>query len=172
MDVKPPVGSADGDDPGLGHADYSVDAGLDLTPRDVPLARIRKRGVGAPLLLAGLLLGAGFIVFQFLNGATTFFCDAHEAGGKKGCEVGKRFRLLGTVDNGSVQKGSPLRFTVSWEGTTVPVTYQGDPGGIFCEGQNVAVEGKYLGSEFAGERILVKHSEQYVAANPDRPADC
>jgi cytochrome c-type biogenesis protein CcmE len=172
MDLTPQPNRPDANDPGLGHADVSVDAGLDLTPRNVPLARRRKRGVGAPVLLAVLLLGAGLIVFQFLNGATTFFCDANQAGAKKGCEVGKRFRLLGTVDNGSVQKGTPLKFTVSWEGSTIPVTYQGDPGGIFCEGQNVAVEGKYLGSEFAGERILVKHSEQYVAANPDRPADC
>jgi cytochrome c-type biogenesis protein CcmE len=158
--------------PALG-ADVS-DGGddLDLTPRAVNTTRRKKRRLGAPLFLAFLLVVGGFVVFQFLNSATVFFCEANKAGVTKQCAVGKRFRLLGNVDNGSVKKGNPLRFTVSWLGSTVPVTYEGDPGGIFCEGMNVAVEGRYSGSEFNGDRIIVKHTETYTAANPDRISDC
>jgi cytochrome c-type biogenesis protein CcmE len=145
---------------------------LDLTPRAVNTTSREKRRLGAPLFLAFLLLVGGFVVFQFLNSATVFFCEANKAGVTKQCAAGKRFRLLGNVDNGSVQKGNPLRFTVSWLGSTIPVTYEGDPGGIFCEGMNVAVEGRYSGSEFNGDRIIVKHTEDYEAANPDRASDC
>jgi cytochrome c-type biogenesis protein CcmE len=157
---------------GLG-ADVS-DGGddLDLTPRAATTVVRKKRRLGAPLMLAFLLLVGGFVVFQFLNSATVFFCEADKAGVTKQCAAGKRFRLLGNVDAGSVKKGNPLRFTVSWLGATIPVTYEGDPGGIFCEGANVAVEGRYTGSEFLGDRILVKHSEVYEEANPDRIRDC
>jgi cytochrome c-type biogenesis protein CcmE len=145
---------------------------LDLTPRAVSTTSRKKRRLGAPLLLAFLLVVGGFIVFQFLTSATVFFCEANKAGVSKDCAAGKRFRLLGNVDNGSVKKGNPLRFNVSWLGATVPVTYQGDPGGIFCEGQSVAVEGRYDGTEFSGDRILVKHDAVYSPADPDRSRGC
>jgi cytochrome c-type biogenesis protein CcmE len=145
---------------------------LDLTPRAVATTSRKKRRLGAPLFLAFLLVVGGFVVFQFLSSATMFFCEANKAGVTKQCAVGKRFRLLGSVDNGSIKKGNPLRFNVSWLGATIPVTYEGDPGGIFCEGMNVAVEGRYSGSEFNGDRIIVKHTETYTAANPERVRDC
>jgi cytochrome c-type biogenesis protein CcmE len=149
----------------------SADDNLNLTPRTVTTVARKKRKLGAPVFLAMLLLAGGFVVFQFLTKATVFFCEADKAGVTKDCAVGKRFRLLGTVDKGSVKQGTPLRFTVTWLGTTIPVTYEGDPGGIFCENSNVAVEGRYAGPEFAGDRILVKHDEGYVKANPGRVRD-
>jgi cytochrome c-type biogenesis protein CcmE len=167
MDVDRPLGadvSDGGDDEAAGN--------LDLTPRVVKTVARKKRRLGAPLFLAMLLLAGGFVVFQFLTKATVFFCEADKAGITKDCAVGKRFRILGTVDKGSVKKGTPLRFTITWGGATVPITYEGDPGGIFCENSNVAVEGRYVGPEFAGDRILVKHDEGYVKANPDRVRDC
>jgi cytochrome c-type biogenesis protein CcmE len=174
VDIDRPLG-ADVSDGGDDSRDTTRDTtrdNIDLTPRAVDTVVRKKRPLGAPLFLAALLLAGGFMVFQFLTKATVFFCEADKAGVTKDCAVGKRFRLLGTVDLGSVQKGTPLKFTVTWLGKTIPVTYEGDPGGIFCEGSNVAVEGRYAGPEFEGDRILVKHDEGYVAANPDRVRDC
>lgn len=148
------------------------DGQLDLSPRTTAATAKRRRRLGAPLFLAVLLLAGGFVVFQFLTSATVFFCEADKVDKTKNCETGRRFRLLGTVDVDSVKGGSPLQFTVSWLGSTIPVTYQGDPGGIFCEGMNVAVEGRYTGEVFEGDRILVKHNETYVEENPDRVREC
>ena len=149
-----------------------MDVEADLAPRSAPvITRRGKRKVLPSVILALVLVAAGFVVFQFLGASTVFFCNADEMGVKPDCSSSKHLRLQGIVDNGSVQKGTPLRFNVSFNGATVPVTYAGDPGGIFCEGVPVVVEGIYKAKVFEGDRILIKHTEQYKAANPNRVAN-
>ena len=150
----------------------AVDAGLDLTPRPVPavVARRRRRSL-APLLVAGLLVVAALIVWQFLTNATLYFCNADEVGRRSECSGTKRFRLQGTVVTGSIAQGTPMTFVVSYNGATVPVSYDGEPGGIFKEDIPVVVEGHMTGSTFIGERILVKHSNSYQQKNPERVKD-
>jgi cytochrome c-type biogenesis protein CcmE len=114
------------------------------------------------------------VLFQGLTNATVYFCNADEVGVKGGCDPGQRFRLQGTVMAGSVQQDGDVveRFTVSYGRATVPVSYNGQPGGIFREGIPVVVEGR-MGTDgtFAGDRVLVKHTEQYVEENPARVED-
>jgi cytochrome c-type biogenesis protein CcmE len=152
---------------------------VDLTPRTVsdldPPARPtrRRRRVGAGVLLAVVLAGLAVVLFQTLASATFEFCNADQIGVTKSCADGKRVRLQGTVDAGSIQPGVPLRFTVSYNGATVPVVYgDAQPGGIFREGIPVVVEGRYENNVFEGTRIINKHTEQYRESHPDRvPAD-
>ena len=152
------------------------DAGLDLTPRtsapERP-GRARRRRPWLPAaVVAGVLLVGAIVLFQGLANATVYFCNADEVGTRTDCEPGKRFRLQGVVDPGSVEQGPPLAFTVSYAGATVPVAYDGDPGGIFREGIPVVVEGRLgVDGTFAGDRILVKHTEQYREKNPGRVED-
>jgi cytochrome c-type biogenesis protein CcmE len=79
--------------------------------------------------------------------------------------------LQGTVVNGSIVNGTPLTFVVAYNGVSVPVSYDGEPGGIFKEDIPVVVEGHMTGTTFTGERILVKHDNQYIQKNPDRVKD-
>jgi cytochrome c-type biogenesis protein CcmE len=162
--------SADEDAPETSGAPATA---VDLTPRPVtPAAKTKKRKVGPPLMLAGLLVVAAALVFQFLTNATLYFCNADEVGVRAECKGDKTFRLQGTVDKGSVQSGVPLRFTVSYNGRVIPVTYgDANPGGIFREGIPVVIEGKMVGETFNGTNILVKHSEKYREQNPDRVKD-
>lgn len=134
----------------------------------------RKPKVVPSLVLAGVLLAGGFIIFQFLSASTIFFCNADEVGVKPDCSGPNHLRLQGTVDAGSVNRaGAGLVFGVTYGGTTIPVSYSGgDPGGVFCEGVPVVVEGIYRSGTFQGDRILVKHTEQYKASNPGRVRDC
>jgi cytochrome c-type biogenesis protein CcmE len=147
------------------------EGGPDLTPRPggAVAAKRRRRAWGTGVVLA-LLLGVGAIVlYQGLSDATTFFCNADEIGRADGCRGNGRLRLQGVVDNGSLaEDAGVLHFSVSYGGATVPVTYRGDPGGIFREGIPVVVEGRMGDTAFAGDRILVKHTEQYVEENPGR----
>jgi cytochrome c-type biogenesis protein CcmE len=150
----------------------------DLSPRTVtatgaPTRRKRRWGVVAALVV---IVGAlAVVLYQGLANATLFFCNADEVGQRSECRGDKRFRLHGIVDDGSVvEDGATLRFTVTYNGATIPVTYQGEPGGIFQEGIPVVVEGRLASAGdgaapvFDGDRILVKHTEQYIEDNPGR----
>ena len=148
--------------------------GADLSPRAVTITPGRKRKIVPSLVLAGVLIAGGFVVFQFLSASTVFFCNADEVGVKPDCSGPNHLRLQGTVDTGSINRtGAGLAFDVSYAGSIIPVKYTGgDPGGVFCEGVPVVVEGIYRSGTFQGDRILVKHTEQYKAANPNRVRDC
>jgi cytochrome c-type biogenesis protein CcmE len=52
----------------------------------------------------------------------------------------------------------------------VPVLHHGDPPEMFKPGIPVVLEGQFQGGTdtFSSDRILVKHSETYIAENPDR----
>ena len=156
---------------------------MDLTPRTrtdldgtgTPGASTRRRKGRRWLpaaVVAAVLVGGAFVLFQGLSNATVYFCNADQVGSKGGCGPGERFRLQGTVEQGSVVQngaGDVQRFVVSYNGVSIPVGYDGDPGGIFKEGIPVVVEGR-MGTDgtFAGDRVLVKHTEEYRAKNPDR----
>ena len=147
---------------------------LDLTPRDdqgAPARRSRRRW--APLVVLALVLVAGgVIVTQFLRSAVDYYCNVDEIGHRDGCEAGKRLRVQGTVDKGTVATVDGITtFAISFGGTTLPVRYEGQPGGIFEECEPVVVHGELVDGTFQGDRVEVKHSNEYEAANADRLTD-
>jgi cytochrome c-type biogenesis protein CcmE len=173
----------------------SSEEGLDLTPRSTSAlgtkpARKKKRAWKAGVVLALVLAGVGVLLFQGLANATVYFCNADEVGVRKDCSGPQRFRLQGTVDNGSIVEQAGLTtFKVTYNDVTIPVVYHGQPGGIFEEGLPVVAEGHLVngppgqgGSSagaadaaglapvgtFVADRILVKHTEQYIQKHPDR----
>jgi cytochrome c-type biogenesis protein CcmE len=150
-------------------------ADLDLTPRtapDEPPRRRRRRNWVPMLVLALVLIAGGVIVSQFLTSAVDYYCNVDEVGTRDGCNADRRIRLQGTVDEGSVTKiGNATAFTISFNGVTMPVTYDGEPGGIFKECIPVVVHGVIDNGELQGDRVEVKHSEEYVAVNDERVAD-
>ena len=145
---------------------------LDLSPREPhdpsPTRRSRRRWV--PLVVLALVLVAGgVLVTQFLSSAVDYYCNVDEIGTRAGCEAGRRLRIQGTVDRGTVvtEQGTTT-FTISFNGATTPVRYDGEPGGIFEECQPVVVHGRLVGDTFEGDRVEVKHSNEYEAENADR----
>jgi len=123
------------------------------------------------LWLAGVVvLGAlGFLVFQGLGNATLYFRTADEAVAQKSQLGERRFRIEGDVVNGSVQQvGNDVSFMLTSKSVDVPVRHKGDPPELFRPGIPVVLEGRFQGDTFSSDRILVKHSETYVAQNPDR----
>jgi len=67
--------------------------------------------------------------------------------------------------------GNSTVFTISFNDATMPVSYDGEPGGIFKECIPVVVHGVIDNGELQGDRVEVKHSEEYVSVNDDRVAD-
>jgi cytochrome c-type biogenesis protein CcmE len=153
---------------------------VDLSPREVaPAPAVRRRGRRWPAIAVLVLVvaGGGVVLTQFLTSAIDYYCNVDEVGTKDGCEAGRRLRVQGTVEEGSIERdGGVTTFTIAFGGRQMPVRYEGDPGGIFQECIPVVVHGR-LADELAadggpavfdGDRVEVKHSNEYEAANDDR----
>lgn len=156
------------------HDEYDDASGaLDLSPRETAGASgrppRRSRNWMPIAILALVLVAGGVIVTQFLRSAVDYYCNVDEVGTRDGCDPGRRIRLQGTVDEGSVEVANrTTRFTISFNGATMPVTYDGEPGGIFKECIPVVVHGVIENQVLLGDRVEVKHSENYVAKHDDR----
>ena len=78
---------------------------------------------------------------------------------------GKRFRLGGLVEKGSLAHGDNLAvsFTVGDGSATLPVAYKGILPDLFREGQGVVAEGALDSSGvFRADTVLAKHDETYM----------
>lgn len=142
------------------------DGGLDLTPRDTPVAGSRGsfRRWGAVGVLVLLVAAVGFVIIQ-ASDATLFYKNADEAVAEKDDLGTSRFRLQGTVV-GEPDRGEgdqPSRFTVAYNGVSVDVVHTGSEPTLFKAGLPVVVEGQWSedGSHFESSRLLVKHTENY-----------
>ncbi|HEX2272727.1 MAG TPA: cytochrome c maturation protein CcmE [Acidimicrobiales bacterium] len=123
------------------------------------------------LWIAGAVVVAAlaFLVFRGLGNATMYFRTADEAVAQRGSIGEDRFRIQGAVVDGSVsQVGDDVSFRIESKGVQVPVVHHGDPPEMFKPGIPVVLEGRFHGATFDSDRILVKHSETYVADHPER----
>jgi cytochrome c-type biogenesis protein CcmE len=134
---------------------------------------VRRRRPWAAIVVLGLVLVAGGVILtQFLTSAVDYYCNVDEVGVRDGCDAERRVRLQGTVDEGSVEQAAgQTTFTISFNEATMPVVYDGEPGGIFQECIPVVVHGEIVDGSLLGDRVEVKHSEEYVSVNDERVAD-
>jgi len=148
---------------------------MDLSPRTPvePAAPLRRKRNWLPLLVLGLVIVAGgVIITQFLTQAVDYYCNVDEVGQRSGCDEDRRIRLQGTVDEGTVERvANTTVFTITFNGETIPVSYDGEPGGIFKECIPVVVHGVIENGTLQGDRVEVKHSDEYVAVNDERVTD-
>ena len=116
-----------------------------------------------------VLAALGFLVVRGLGNATLYFRTADEAVAQQHTLGGRRFRIEGTVVGGTVhQAGSDVAFDIESKGVHVPVLHRGDPPELFKPGIPVVLEGHFQGAHFDSDRIMVKHSEDYIAKHPTR----
>lgn len=146
---------------------------MELTPREVTLPR-RRRPRGAAALAMVVLAAAAFVVYQGLSDASLYFRNADAAVAQRD-ELGtRRFRLHGSVVDGTVVDGGEgVSFDVTYGAATVPVRHVGDPPELFQPGIPVVLEGQWSaeGDWFDSDRILVKHTSEYRADHGDRVDD-
>jgi cytochrome c-type biogenesis protein CcmE len=134
--------------------------------------RPRSRHAGRLWVAGAVIVAAlGFLVFRGLGNATLYFRTADEAIAQRESLGTRRFRIEGTVVRGSVQpRADALQFRIESKGAIVDVLHRGNEPGLFKPGMPVVLEGRFArGSPtFESDRILVKHSETYVAKHPAR----
>jgi cytochrome c-type biogenesis protein CcmE len=147
---------------------------VELTPRTLdpgdhdqdggspPRRPTRSHRRWLPLLVLVVVAGGlGLFAYKGLNDATLYFRNADEAVAQRDSLGDKRFRLQGTVSGEPVEADGVLHFDVAYNGVSVAVSHRGSPPDLFRPGIPVVLEGRWEGSEFASDRILVKHDESY-----------
>lgn len=143
---------------------------MDLSPREVAEPARRRRRRWAPIAIVVLaVVAGGFVVSQFLTSAIDYYCNVDEIGEREGCEEDRRLRVQGVVVENSMRKENGMtKFDLVFNDEVVPVTYFGDPGGIFQECIPVVAHGRMSGEVFDSNRIEVKHSNEYQSKNEAR----
>lgn len=127
--------------------------------------------------LAVVVAAVGFLMWQGLGNATVYFYTADEAVEEKDDLGSRRFRIEGAVVPGSVDERNTsaaervVEFEIISAGVKVPVRHVGNPPELFQPGIPVVLEGNWDGDVYASDRIMVKHTTEYKAENPDRVDD-
>jgi len=118
---------------------------------------------------AVIVVALGFLVVRGLGNATLYFRTADEAVAQRAHLGERRFRIEGTVVPGTIKpQANDVAFAIENKGVSVPVRHAGDPPELFKPGIPVVLEGRFRGTTFASDRIMVKHSESYIARHPER----
>jgi len=124
----------------------------------------RNRRIGLIAAGAVLIAGAAFLVFSALEQNISYFYAPSDALAAN-IEPGKRIRLGGMVEPGSVksESGAEMTFSVTDGGASILVSYTGIRPDLFREGQGVIAQGRMNDSGvFIADTILAKHDENYV----------
>ncbi len=140
---------------------------LDLTPRDVPAGRSGR--LRNWLIIGALAVAAGFVLFQALTSARVYFLNVDEAVAQRADLGDDTFNMQGTVITEPVSIGDAMVFTMTFGGENAKIRHIGaEPTDLFEVGEQVVAKGRWEGTEFVSNQLLVKHSEEYVEENPDR----
>lgn len=126
-------------------------------------------------LLGVAVLGvAGFMITRALQSSLVYFVLPSEYARDTDSFDGRRIRLAGLVEPGSVQfddSGLELNFVVTDSIMKYPVRFNGAPPDMFMENGGVVIEGQFHDSVFIGDNLLVKHSENYHPPPEGEPFD-
>jgi len=117
--------------------------------------------IGGALVVLAIAVA---LVLNALRDSIVFFSTPTMVSEKQ-IPPGKRFRLGGLVEPGSLHKGAHLAvtFTVSDGSAALPVAYTGILPDLFREGQGVVAEGALDASgTFKADTVLAKHDETYM----------
>ena len=137
------------------------------------LPRVRRRSSKRLWLVFAVLLAAFvFLLVEGLGSSLNFFDTVDQAFAHRATLGTRTFNLEGDVVAGSIRptaKGTD--FTISEGKNNVAVASTGNPPQLLQAGIAVVVVGHFTSSgsrDFVSHQILVKHSENYCAANPNR----
>ena len=128
------------------------------------MKRKHKRLTFVVIALGLLGVAAGLVLSAFEDNIVFFYTPTDIA--EKNVAEGRRIRLGGLVEEGSVKKavGAVVNFRVTDLTTAIAVTYKGLLPDLFSEGQGVVAEGTLQGGVFRADEVLAKHDETYMPA--------
>jgi cytochrome c-type biogenesis protein CcmE len=126
------------------------------------------------VVLAVIAGAIAFLAVKGLGDATVFFKNADEAVAERDDLGTKRFRLQGTVVDGSVDTvGTGVEFDVAFHCESVHVRHEGDPPELFKPGIPVVLEGRFASPPsdiYESDKIIINHTNEYRVDEEDRLA--
>ncbi len=137
-------------------------------PRGINPAVARRRRRLVAVLTGVTLLGiaAALVLIAFEDSLVFFYSPSDLT--ERPIESGRRFRLGGLVEEGSVRKaedGITTLFAITDLANSVNVSYRGQLPDLFREGQGVVTEGTLApNGSFTASEVLAKHDENYMPA--------
>lgn len=117
--------------------------------------------IGGALVVLGIAVA---LVLNALRDSIVFFSTPQMVA-EKHIPAGKRFRLGGLVEPGSLKRGDHLAvtFKIADGSNALSVAYKGILPDLFREGQGVVAEGALDSSGvFKADTVLAKHDETYM----------
>jgi cytochrome c-type biogenesis protein CcmE len=127
------------------------------------VTRKQRRGVLIGTCVAVLGVAVGLVLYAMRDSIVFFYSPSEVAAME--IAPGTRFRLGGLVENGSVVRGegTTIRFVITDQAKTLPVTFTGVLPDLFREGQGVVAEGTLTpDGVFHADNVLAKHDENYM----------
>jgi cytochrome c-type biogenesis protein CcmE len=132
----------------------------------------RRTGKRLWLVFAVLLAAFIFLLVEGLGSSLNFFDTVDQAFAHRATLGTRTFNLEGDVVAGSIRSTAVgTDFTISEGRNKVTVANTGSPPQLFQNYIPVVVVGHFASATsdaFVSHQILVKHSENYCAAHPDR----
>ena len=114
--------------------------------------------------LSVLAVAAALVLNAFQSNLVFIFSPSQVAANE--APIGKRFRIGGLVEEGSIQRhesGLTVNFAVTDSAESIPVTYTGILPDLFKEGKGVVAQGKISANGiFEADEVLAKHDENYM----------
>jgi cytochrome c-type biogenesis protein CcmE len=117
----------------------------------------------------GLCLAAvAYLIVGGLGRNIVYFKTVSEAVRDRPSQGDHRFRLMGAVVTGSVNRSADgVRFDVTDGAQRASVLHHGDPPELFKDGVPVVCEGRWQGTTFDSDRIMIKHGAEYRPPSVD-----
>ncbi len=125
-------------------------------------------------ILVGIVFAAAIslLLYKAVTSAFVYFETAKQAMAERSTLTGKTFQIEGAVLPCSVKDlgGANYNFVIYSGKTKVKVENHGVPPQLFKANVDVVLMGHFIGNTnvFSSDQILIKHSNQYVAAHPNR----
>lgn len=109
-----------------------------------------------------LAVATGLVGYAMRDGIEFFRSPSQFA--EQPVQDGRRFRLGGLVEEGSVVRGAgaEIRFAVTDGGASIPVVFTGVLPDLFREGQGVIAAGEMERGTFVANEVLARHDESYM----------
>lgn len=115
---------------------------------------------------AGVLLaGAAALAVTAFEDSVAYFYAPSELAADAAHGEGRRVRVGGLVEAGSIARGegAVVMFSITDGAHAVPVSYNQLLPDLFAEGQGVVAEGRFNAEgRLVAERVLARHDENYM----------
>jgi cytochrome c-type biogenesis protein CcmE len=132
-----------------------------------PRTGIRARYVVALVVCVGAIV---WLIASSLSDSLVYLRDVSYAVENRNDLGTSTFRMAGQVVPGSIEdQESGVAFSLTDGDATASVDLAGDPPDLFEECAPVVVEGRWRGDTFAGDRLLIRHGNEYSEKEYDAP---